>query len=199
MKLKIFIPILALLVGLTAIPGMAKEEENKTYEVGSTVKPFTLKDQNGKEHDLGKVLGKKVVVLSFWSCQCPVSKAYEDRLIALDKKYDDKKVAVFAIDSNKINDIERIKEYAKKHKLTYPVLKDWENKIADTFGAKVTPELYIIGKDKKVKYHGAFDDSQNPKRVEKHLVPDALAAVVAGKDVKVKKHKAFGCSIKRVN
>lgn len=195
--------------------GLASEKANETYELGDKIKPFTLKDAHGKEHDIGNYLGEKVIVLDFWNMNCPVSKGYEERLKALCKKYskpagsdsakaasdkdDDAKVVFFAIDSNKTNDSDGIKEYAKKHKLPYPVLKDWENKIADKFGAKVTPEVFIIGKDKKIHYHGAIDNSLKLEDVKHHFVDDAIQAILKGNEPKVKEHKAFGCSIKRVS
>ncbi len=185
------------IVGASETIAPAKAEK-KPYEVGDTVKPFTLKDASGKEHDLGDVLGKKVVVLDFWSCACPVSRAYEERLKDIQKKYADK-VVVIAIDSNKINDEETIKKYAKQHELNYPVLKDWGNKVADRFGARVTPETFVICKGKKIRYHGAIDDSQNPNNIKNHYLAAALDAVLAGKEVEEKETKAFGCTIKRVN
>ncbi|RJP27498.1 MAG: hypothetical protein C4527_12945 [Candidatus Omnitrophota bacterium] len=174
-------------------------EEQAAYKIGDTVAPFTLKDAEGKEHDLGAVLGKKVVVLDFWSSKCPVSIAYEERLKAVQAKYADKDVVVFAIDSNAPNSVEEIATYAKKNKLNYPVLKDHGNKIADRFGAKVTPEVFVICKGKIIQYHGAVDDSQNAANIKNTYLADALDAVLAGNEVDVKESKAFGCTIKRVN
>ncbi len=224
--------VLSLLL-CVAIAGLViaseEEGEEKAYKVGDTVKPITLKDADGKEHDLGKYLGKKIIVLDFWNLGCPVSRAYEERLMNLTKKYgiknygkkeeestgsgstrtesagsssakseDEAEVVFFAIDSNKTNDLDAIKEYAKEHNLPYPVLKDWENKIADKFDARVTPEIFVIGKDKKIKYHGPIDDSQNPEKIENQYLRDALDALLNDKEVEAKEKRAFGCTIKRV-
>lgn len=195
MKKLFLLPLLLLTCGLIVPPSSFAAEP---YEVGSKVEAFTLKDQDGNEHDLGKLFGKKVIVLSFWSCQCPVSIAYEERLMAVAKKYKEKDVVVFAIDSNTINDLERIQKYAKEKKLPYPVLKDWDNVYADRFDAKTTPEIFVIGKDQIVKYHGAIDNNQNVEKVTEHWLTDALDQHLAGKEIAKPKTKSFGCGIKRV-
>ncbi|MGC9326823.1 MAG: redoxin domain-containing protein [Candidatus Hinthialibacter sp.] len=171
----------------------------KAYKVGDAIEPFTLQCQEGKEHDLSKNLGKKIIVLDFWNCQCPVSRGFENQLKEIAQKYSEKDVVFYAIDSNTNNSVELIQKYAKDQKLKYPVLKDWENKIADKFDAAVTPEVFVIGKDKKIHYHGAISNNQNASKVEKHYLADALDSLIAGKPVEVKEIKAFGCTIKRVS
>ena len=167
--------------------------------VGDTVSPFSLKDANGKEHNLADALGKKVIVLDFWNLNCPVSRGYEERLKALYKTFAPKDVVFYAIDSNNTNTVDAIKAYATQNELPYSVLKDEKNVIADQFGANVTPEVFVIGKDKKIQYHGPIDDKQNAAEVKQKLAENALNAVLAGKEVPVKEFKAFGCSIKRAN
>lgn len=196
MKWSSYVACWVLLCGLA----MASETmtKAKAYDVGSVVEPFSLKNVEGKEVNLADVLGKQIVVLDFWNCQCPVSRAYETRLIELQKKYSTKEIAFFAVDSNSNNDEKMIKDYAAENKLTYPVLKDWNNVIADKFEAAVTPHVFIIGKDKMVKYIGPIDDSQDTSKVKSKLVENALDALLAGKEVTVTKQKPFGCAIKRV-
>lgn len=196
--------IIASLLAALIIPAVfisqsaESQTAKKAYKVGDAIEPFTLKCQEEKEHDLSKNLGKKIIVLDFWNCQCPVSRGFEDQLKETAKKYGEKDVVFYAIDSNTINSVELIQKYAKDNKLNYPVLKDWENKIADKFEAAVTPEVFVIGKDKKIHYHGAISDNQNASKVEKHYLAAALDSIIAGKPVEVKENKAFGCSIKRV-
>lgn len=190
------LPVLAAALA-AAIHVQASETKTKTYELGSKVEAFTLKDVHGKEHDLGTVLGEKVVVLNFWNCQCPVSRAYEERYKALASTYKDKEVAFYAIDSNTPNDEELIKKYAKEHELNYPVLKDWKNKMADKFQAKVTPHVYVIGKDQKIHYIGAIDNNQNEANADEKYLEAAIEALLNNREIAVKETKAFGCAIKR--
>jgi hypothetical protein len=84
-------------------------------------------------------------------------------------------------------------------KLPYPVLKDEENKFADTMGAKRTPEIYIRDKDGNLVYHGAIDNQKktdDPEYV--NYVKNALDEILAGKPVSTPKKSAYGCTINRV-
>lgn len=203
MKVMRRIVVLSLLAALAVPFGFTSDNEGssaekKPYKIGDSVEPFTLKCHLGKERDLDKILGEKIVVLDFWNFQCPVSKGFEDQLKAITEKYKDKDIAFYAVYSNTINSVDAIKKYAEEAKLNYPVLKDEQNKIADCFGAAVTPEVFVIGKDKKIHYHGAISDNKDAQEAKNHFLTDALDALLAGKEVEVKESKAFGCTIKRV-
>ncbi len=173
------------------------ETAQKGYKIGDTVEPFTLQCQEGHDQDLSEILGKKIVVLDFWNMQCPVSKGFEEQLKGIAKAYEEKEVVFYAIDSNTINSVEAIKKYAEENKLNYAVLKDIDNKIADKFDAAVTPEVFVIGKDKTIQYHGAISDNMDPTKIQHHYLTAALDSLLEGKPVEVKESKAFGCGIKR--
>ncbi|HOJ59649.1 MAG TPA: redoxin domain-containing protein [bacterium] len=191
--------VFAVLIGALTVSGAAMAaEEVKPYKVGDEVAAFELKDVNGKTHNLADLLGEKIIVLDFWNCQCPVSVGFESQLMGIAGKYEGKDVVFLAIDSNHNNSEELIKKYAEDKKLNYPVLKDVDNVIADRFGAERTPEVFVIGKDKKIHYHGAITDNQNADKVKNHYLVAALDAMLAGKEVETKETNAFGCTIKRV-
>ena len=195
--MKVFRRVFVLSLIAAVMAPLAFSSETKTYKVGDAVKPFALKCEFGHEQDLSKVMGKKIVVLEFWNMQCPVSRGFEEQYKSIAKKYGEKEVAFYAVDSNTINSVEAIKEYAKENKLNYPVLKDEGNEIADRFGAAVTPEVFVIGKDKKIHYHGAISDNKDESKAKKHYLTAALDSLLDGKQVEVKQIKAFGCGIKR--
>jgi hypothetical protein len=79
---------------------------------------------------------------------------------------------------------------------TFPYVVDNTSDVARAFGATRTPEAFLFGKDGKLVYHGAIDDSQKADQVEKHFLQDAVDAAIAGKDVPVKETKFIGCTIK---
>jgi hypothetical protein len=76
-------------------------------------------------------------------------------------------------------------------------LKDTDNKIADMFGALRTPEVFVIGKENVILYHGRIDDSKDAAEVTSHDLKNALNEILAGKEVSVKTTKSFGCTIKK--
>jgi hypothetical protein len=135
----------------------------------------------------------------FIATQCPVSNAYNERMVTLYNDYKPKGVAFIGINSNKQEDIEEVKEHSQKHHFEFPVLKDWNNVIADRFAASVTPEIYVLNSDFKELYHGRIDDSKRESGVKSQDLRSALNEVLAGKPVSKTETKAFGCTIKRVS
>jgi peroxiredoxin len=167
-------------------------------KIGDQIKNFTLKDYNGKEHSLYDVKGKKAVVVMFIATQCPVSNAYNERMVKLVDDYRSKGVEFIAINSNKQESVEEVAKHAAKNKFNFPVLKDPDNVIADYFAAAVTPEIYVLDPKWTLLYHGRIDDKQKVNEVTSQDLRAALDAVLAGKEVPKKETKAFGCTIKRV-
>lgn len=159
---------------------------------------FTLKDYNGKEHNLKDFKDSKAIVIMFIATRCPVSNSYNERMEKLYEKYSGKNVTFLGINSNKEENVEEIKKHASENGLDFPILKDPGNKVADEFGASHTPEIYVLNSDNEVLYHGRIDDSMDEKEVTSNDLENALDEILAGKKVIVSQTKAFGCSIKRV-
>ncbi len=183
--------------GFTNI-GSTEESQDKVV-LDAVVKDFTRKDVAGTSHTL-YVLSKEktATVVLFLATQCPVATDYVERIAALAKTYDAKNVQFIGINSNKQETVSEILEYNKKHGFEFPVLKDPENKIADYFGARRTPEVFLLDAEHVLRYAGAIDDS--PQEPTKNYLQDALDLVIAGKDIPKasKKTRAIGCTIKRV-
>ncbi len=196
-KYSLVVLIIAAVFGGIGI-GFAKEKVEKV-ELDSVVKDFTLKDADGTSHTLYKLSEEKpATVVLFLATQCPIATDYAERLAALVKTYDEKNVQFIGINSNKQEQIEEISEYSEKHGFEFHVLKDTENKIADYFGARRTPEVFLLDAERVLRYTGAIDNS--PKAPTKHYLRDALDLVITGKDIpkSAKKTRAVGCTIKRV-
>ena len=133
--------------------------------IGATVDEFTLPDVNGQEHTLKSLKGKSGTVLIFIAVQCPVSNAYNDRMEKLAEDYKDKGIAVIGINANSSEDAATVKAHAAEKHLTFTILKDAGNKVADKLGAARTPEAYFLDANNKLLYHGRIDNSQNPDAV----------------------------------
>jgi len=183
----------ALVLGQACLAG----EVSANSLLGKKIESFTLADTAGKEHSLSASMGNEGVVLIFVSTRCPVSNAYNERMVALAAEYQDKGFTFLGINANKAEDTAEMAEHASKHGWNFPVLKDKGNVIADRLGASVTPEVYVIDHDGTLRYHGRIDDSQDPSGIEHRDLKAALDDLLAGHDVARKEAKAFGCSIKR--
>ncbi len=144
----------------------------------------------------------KLVVVTFWSCKCPWQNAWDPELSAIAKDYASKGVRVIGIDSNKaeVADPSMILKYREKTGLGFPVLLDPGNQLADRFGAKTTPHIYLIDAKGKVLYTGAVDNDarQELKEEDRQLyLRDALDAALAGKAPPKASTPPKGCGIKR--
>ena len=178
--------------------GFAQKQTEKV-KLDAIVKDFTLKDATGTPHALYELSKEKpATVVLFLATQCPIATDYVERTVALVRIYSEKDVQFIGINSNKQENIGEIAEYSEKHGFEFPVLKDPENNIADYFGARRTPEVFLLDAGRMLRYAGAIDNS--PKEPTKHYLQNALDLVIAGKDIpkESKKTRVIGCTIKRV-
>ncbi len=188
-------------VALSAVAGalltQAATAKMEALAVGEPMPAFELKDTAGKTHTLEQY-ADSIVVFNFCTQECPFSRGADPSINALAKAYADKGVVFLGVDSNKDLTPEDIQAHIDANKISYPILKDEGNVLADRVGARVTPEIYIKGKDGKLAYHGAPDNRTAPERSPTELyLKDALEALVAGKPVERTSVKAWGCGIKR--
>jgi peroxiredoxin len=165
--------------------------------IGSTIEEFSLPDVDGTERSLKSLTGKNGTVLIFIAVQCPVSNAYNERMAKLAEDYKAKGIAVIGINANVAEDAAAVKAHAAEHNLSFTILKDPGNKIADKLGASVTPEAYFLDAHNRLLYHGRIDNSRNPAQVETSDLRNALDAALGDKPVEKTEAKAFGCTIKR--
>ena len=173
--------------------------EMKSLNIGDQAPSFSLQNYDGKEYDLSKLEKEnKFTVLMFISTECPVSNGYNERMVKLNGTYGMKGVAFVGINANKEEDVKRIAEHSKDKGFKFPVLKDKQNKVADLYGAMVTPEIYVINPEGKIMYHGRIDDNRKLDKVTSNDLSDTLDKLLAGKTVTATNAKAFGCSIKRI-
>jgi hypothetical protein len=115
----------------------------------------------------------------------------------LAQDYKDKGINVIGINSNVGDSAEAVKAHAAEKNLTFVILKDAGNKIADKLGASVTPEAYFIDAGNKLLYRGRIDNSKSPEGVTSSDLREALDERLAGKAITKTTANAFGCTIKR--
>jgi peroxiredoxin len=168
------------------------------YTSPEKIENFTLKDYNGKEHSLSNYKDSKAIVIIFIATECPISNAYNSRMEKIFRDYDKKGIAFLGINSNKEEFIDRIKEHAEENDLTFTILKDEKNIIADKFEASFTPEAYVLNSNFEILYHGRIDNSRKESEVVSKDLENALDEILTGKEVSKKETKAFGCTIKRI-
>jgi peroxiredoxin len=167
-------------------------------EVGAKVPDFRLIDAQGQTVSLAAQKGKAVVVV-FTGTQCPLANLYLPRLAELHKEFSPQGVAFLAIYSNLQDTTLRIAEHAKKQEIPYPVLHDEGQKVAGQFGARRTPEAFVLDSGRTIRYRGRIDDQfgidiRRAKPTRDDLA-EALREVLAGKQVSVASTTVTGCLI----
>lgn len=182
------------------VAGIARSTEGEVPAppvIGATLEDFTLPDADGKEQSLNSLKGKNGSVLIFVATKCPVSNAYNERMEKLAQDYKARGVSVIGINSNVAESAATVKAHATENKLTFPILKDPANKIADRLGATVTPEVYFLDANNKLVYRGRIDNAKDAAQVNSSELRDAIEATLAGNPVAKTTASAFGCTIKR--
>lgn len=165
--------------------------------IGQPVADFKLPDADGKERSLASLKGENGTVLIFVSTQCPMVKAYAERIEKLAEDYRAKGVNVVGINSNVAEGADDIKDHIKREKFSFVILKDRSNKVADMLGAERTPEAYFLDASNKLVYHGRIDNHRNLDQVQTSDLRNAIDETLAGKPVSKTEAAAFGCTIKR--
>jgi len=175
------------------------------YKAGDKAMDFKLKNTDSKMVSLSDYKTAKGFIVTFTCNHCPFAKMYEERIIALDKKYASKGFPVIAINSNDPvlspeDSYENMITRAKEKNYSFPYLFDATQEIAKAYGATNTPHLYVLARENgafTVKYIGAIDDNaQDASKATKHYVEDAIEELLASKPVTVSQTKAIGCTIK---
>jgi peroxiredoxin len=164
---------------------------------------FTLPDSSGRTFSLDQFKDRKAIVIAFIGTECPINNAYMPRLLELEKTYAPRGVQLLAINSNQQDTPKRIAAHVKEYGLTFPVLKDSGNVVADQFGAQRTPDVFVLDAEHVIRYQGRIDDQygigfKRPRPLHRDLA-EALDAVLAGKSVAEPSTNVAGCLIARVN
>jgi len=190
-----------IVIALAAVAGSGRTDNDVPAPptIGTILDDFKLPDTDGKEHSLKSLAGAKGVVILFIATKCPVSNAYNERMEKLAQDYKAKGVNVVGINANSTEPAAEVKSHATDKGLTFTILKDDGNKIADRLGATRTPEAYVLDANMKLVYHGRIDNSQKVEGITANDLRDALDEMLAGKTVTKAGGAAFGCSIKRVS
>ena len=167
------------------------------FAIGTTVENFSLPDTNGKTQSLNELKGKNGAVVVFLSAQCPVVKAYNERINQLAADYQSKGINFIGVNSNHTESAEWVKSNAAET-YKFPVLIDKGNVLADKLGATVTPEAYYFDAKNVLVYHGAIDNDKSGRTITDPYLKTAFESLLAGKAIAKTRANAFGCSIKRV-
>jgi peroxiredoxin len=194
--------LIASLLVISCASLIARAADSPKAVVGQPAPTFTLQDQDGKPVSLSDFRGK-LVVLEWVNPNCPfVQRHYRAKTFqTLVDEYGGKGVVWLAINTTHDATNSFNKEWITKNSLTYPILNDSDGVVGHEYGAKTTPEMYIISKEGTLLYMGGIDnDKDNDKGSARvNYVSKALDEILSGKPVTVSETPSYGCSVKYAN
>ena len=177
--------------------------EPATYVVGDKAEDFSLRNVDGRYVSLASFPDAKGFIIVFTCNHCPYAQLYEQRVIDLHRKFSPKGFPVIAINPNDPSLVpedsfeEMQKRAAEKH---YPFvyLLDSAQTIFPKFGAQRTPHVFVLDKNRVVRYIGAIDDNaETPAAVTRKYVENAVTAMLRGERPETDFTRAIGCLIKQ--
>ena len=164
-------------------------------EVNAPAADFQLRDLAGRPHRLSDLRGR-IVILNFWSCECPHSERTDRALTELCASLGDQ-VALVSVASNRIEAPELIASVSQSRRLPL-VLLDPEQAVADLYAAQTTPEIFVIDPEGVLRYRGAVDDVTFRLREPAHsYVREAVEALLRNELPVMAETQAHGCAIVR--
>ncbi|HTI94572.1 MAG TPA: redoxin domain-containing protein [Puia sp.] len=205
--------LLAVAAGQPAGPtDEAHSDDHPILSIGAPAPDFSLPGIDGKTYTLSSFKDSKVLMVMFICNHCPTSQAYENRMIQLTRDYASKGVGVVAINPNhpsalRLDELgysdlgdsfDEMKIRAKDAGYNFPYLYDGDSEIVSKqYGPVSTPHVFIFDRDRKLRYNGRIDDTEDPKKTpHAQDARNAIEALLADTEVPVAVTKVFGCSIK---
>jgi peroxiredoxin len=172
-----------------------------TPTIGAIVPSFALKDVHRRTRSLDQFKDKKAFVVVFVGTECPLANLYMPTLVEMHNAYAEKGVQFIAINSNDQDKFVEVSAHAQDRDVPFPVLKDFDQNVADAFGAKRTPEAFLLDADRVIRYHGRIDDQYGigyhrdaPTTTD---LKNAIDELLAGKPVSKSGTDLSGCIIAR--
>jgi peroxiredoxin len=199
MKGRFVLPALAAVLALAFAVNSYAAKFNKVLEIGAPAPAWTdLTGTDDKKHSLSDLQDAKAVVVIFTCNSCPVAVAYEDRFVEFAKEYKDKGVEVVAINPNDTEGekLPQMKDRAHDKNFGFAYLADSSQEVARSYGATVTPHVFVLDGDRRIAYMGNFDDNIIQDKVKQEAARAAVDAVLSGKQPEVKETLQSGCGIK---
>jgi hypothetical protein len=198
---------------LTVTFGFVYSADTETLAIGAKApkSDLKMKDISGTEVSLNDVKKENGILVVFSCNTCPFvvgsddSQGWEVSYAALRKQCEINKVGMILVNSNeakreKGDNLEDMKKRANENGFGFVnYVLDENSQLADAFGARTTPHVFLFDKEMKLAYRGAIDEtSANPKDAKELYLENALNNLSAGTKIDPNDTRPMGCSIKRI-
>ena len=154
--------------------------------IGEQAPDFSLPGVDGRIYTFNDLMGGSATVIIWWCNHCPFVIPNQDRVIAMQRDYDERGVRFAVICSNNAetypeDSFANMKQRASAKGYNFPYLHDEGQDAARSYGAQRTPEVFLFDAERKLRYHGRIDDNhEDVNRASSHDLRNALEAVLSG-------------------
>lgn len=209
-KALFFVPLLAIAVALTAFIG---DDTHEMLAIGTKAPKADLemKDVSGRMVTLNSLKRDNGLLVVFSCNTCPFvvgngdgTEGWEGRYNGIAEICAKNNVGMVLVNSNEakregVDSFDEMKKHATDRNYMAPYVVDENHVIADAFGAKTTPHIYLFNADMELAYRGAIDDNvKSANKVKEQWLQGALDNMAEGKAIDPAETRQMGCSIKRV-
>jgi peroxiredoxin len=172
-----------------------------TIALGTEAPRFELPGVDGRDHSLDDYADAHLLVLIQSCNHCPYVQAWEGRMIDLQREFDDRGVRIVAVNSNDAgshpeDSFEEMRARAEREGFNFDYLYDEPQAIARGLGAERTPEVFVFDRERRLRYHGAIDDSRDENAVSQRYLRDAIETLLAGHEPDLTETPPVGCTVK---
>jgi len=172
-----------------------------TLAIGATVPALELSDTAGATWTEAAGEGTQATVIVFTCNHCPYALAWHERIADAARDYAGRGVQFLAINPNDSERYPRDSPQAMRARVEaedwpMPYLHDASQDVARAYGAKTTPDLFVLDAERRLRYRGAPDADHGDESLRADWLRDALDAVLAGRAPERPQTEPVGCSIK---
>ena len=171
--------------------------------LGTRIPAFRLPDTEGRSISSDDFSHSPALLVAFICNHCPYVKHIRSRFAELAKEFQNRGVAIVAINSNDA-DLSpgdapvKMAEEVREIGYTFPYLYDESQDVARTFQAACTPDFFLFDQSRQLVYRGQFDDSRpgNQIPITGADLREAMERVLEARPMMVDQKPSIGCNIK---
>jgi len=174
-----------------------------SLRIGAHAPPFDLPATDGTHHGVAQETNPPATVVVFTCNHCPYALAWHDRIAAVAEDYAEHGVVVLNVNSNDSGRYPRDSFEAMTARVEaspgdwpMPYLHDETQHVAEAYGARTTPDVFVLDGEGRLAYRGAPDSDWEDPRQDADWLRGALDDVLAGRPVALPETEPIGCSIK---
>jgi peroxiredoxin len=186
---------------LVVVTSISESTQGASSSVGREVPAITLVDASGSEWTSTSVRECKATAVVFIGTGCPVANLFLHDLNELQAEFGSSGLRVVAVNANEGDEADAIQRHKDEFKISFPVLIDADQRLADALGATRTPEAFLLDGKGIVRYQGRIDDrygyTYRRDKTARADLAEAVKEVLAGQEVSVARTETAGCLIAR--